>query len=186
MNKILPLSTEYITPSRSIEILKLTLQEESKIVYVYNFEGNHFRFFDSILSLIAFFEDRTEPEISFSSEQELDRFLEGFGSELSTEGNLKLNYRYRDAGNYKQFGSVIFSNSKKLTLDDATHLIQKKLISGEFFVPKDWDLPVLYFHPYDATLDHEYHEFENWEETFEKFSDPRDVSVFLDQIQIGS
>lgn len=80
MNRILPLYTEYITPSRSIEILKLTFQEESKIVYVYNFEGNHFRFFDSILSLITFFEEGTEPKISFSSEQELDRFLEGYSS----------------------------------------------------------------------------------------------------------
>ena len=105
MNKILPISTEYLTPSRSIEVLTLINQKESKLVYIHNFEGSHFRFFDSILSLIAFFEQGIEPEVSFSSEQELDKFLERFGlGELSAELNIKLNYRYRDVGNYKQFG----------------------------------------------------------------------------------
>lgn len=94
MNKILLLSTEYITPSRSIEILTIINQKESRLVYVYNFEGTHFRLFDSILSLIAFFEKGIEPKISFLTEEELDKFLERFGlGELSTELNIKLNYR---------------------------------------------------------------------------------------------
>lgn len=85
MNKILPISTEYLTPSRSIEVFTLINQKESKLVYIYNFEGTHFRFFESLLSLIAFFEKGIEPEISFLSEQELDKFLEKFGlGELST------------------------------------------------------------------------------------------------------
>ena len=95
---MLPISTEYLTPSRSIEVLTLINQKESKLIYIYNYEGTHFRFFESLLSLIAFFEQGIEPEISFLSEQELDKFLEGFGlGELSTELNIKLNYRYRDA-----------------------------------------------------------------------------------------
>ena len=76
MNKILPLSTEYLTPSRSIEVLTLINQKESKLIYIYNYEGTHFRFFESILSLIAFFEQGIEPESSFLSEKELDKFLE--------------------------------------------------------------------------------------------------------------
>lgn len=185
MNKILPLSTKYLTPSRSIEVFTLINQKESKLVYIYNFEGSHFRFFESLLSLIAFFEKGIEPEISFLSEQELDKFLEKFGlGELSTELNIKLNYRYRDAGNYKQFGSVIFSNLKRLSIEKATNLIQEKLISDEFFVPKNWNLPPLHFHPHDPELDHDYHEFESWEETFEPANDLRDVRGFFDEIQI--
>ena len=184
MNKILPLTTEYITPSRSIEILTLINQKESKLVFIYNFEAKHFRFFESILSLIAFFEKGIEPEISFLSEQELDKFLEGFGlGELSTELNIKLNYRYRDAGNYKQFGKVIFSNQNRLSIEKATKLIQEKLISEEFFVPQNWNLPKLHFHPYDSELDHDYHEFESWEESYEKENDPRDVREFLKEIE---
>ena len=186
MNKILPLTTEYLTPSRSIEILTLINQKESKLVYIYNFEGNHFRFFDSLLKLIEFFEKGIEPELSFSSELELDKFLAGFGlGESASQPNLKLNYRYRDAGNYKQFGSVVFSNSSNLSLDEATKLIQEKLISSEFFVPKEWKLPTLHLHPYDPELDHEYHEFEIWELTDDAPTDKREASVFLKEIQIG-
>lgn len=93
MNKILPLTTEYITPSRSIEILILNNQKESKLVYIYNFEENHFRFFDTLLKLIEFFEKGIEHEFSFSSENELGKFLEGFGlGGVTSELNLKLNY----------------------------------------------------------------------------------------------
>ena len=186
MNKIIPVSTEYITPSRSIEILNLINQKESKQVYIYNFEGNHFRFFDSLLGLIQFFETRAEPEYSFSSEAELDAFLEKYGSgEKSRTLNLKLNYRYRDAGNYKQFGSVIFPNSSQIAVSEATILIQEKLISEEFFNPKDWNLPRLQFHPYDPEFDHEYHEFEEWEITEEAPTDDRDVLTFLQNIEKG-
>lgn len=186
MNKILPIATEYISSSQSIEILNLINQKETRQVYIYNFEGTHFRFFDSVLGLIAFFERGIEPEVSFSSETELDKFLESFGlGELSKEPNLKLNYRYRDAGNYKQFGSVIFANTHQLSIGEATIQILEKLIDNEFFIPQEWDLPRLHFHPYDPELDHEYHEFENWEETFEQATDPRDVKEFLKEIEKG-
>jgi hypothetical protein len=99
--------------------------------------------------------------------------------------NLKLNYRYRDAGNYKQFGSVIFPNSSQLAISEATKLIQEKLISGEFFIPNDWNIPRLQFHPYDPEFDHEYHEFEEWEVTEEATTDDRDVLTFLQNIEKG-
>lgn len=186
MNKILPIATEYINPSRTIEILNLVNPKGSRQVYIYNFEGNHFRVFDSLLGLIRFFETRKEPEYSFSSEAELDAFLEKYGSdEKSRTLNLRLNYHYRDAGNFKQFGSVIFPNSSQLAVSEATKLIQEKLISGEFFNPKDWNLPRLHFHPYDPELDHEYHEFEEWEITEEAPTDDRDILAFLQNIQKG-
>ena len=75
MNKIIPISTEYLKPSRTIEILNLVDLELSKQVYIYNHEGTHFRFFDSLIDLIQLFEVGKEPENSFSSENELDEFL---------------------------------------------------------------------------------------------------------------
>jgi hypothetical protein len=47
--------------------------------------------------------------------------------------NLRLNYRYRDAHNYKEFGSVVFSNNTGLSIETATALLREKLISEEFF-----------------------------------------------------
>jgi len=75
MNKIIPLSTEYLRPSRTIEILNLTDFGLKKQVYIYNHEGTHFRFFDSLIDLIQFFEVGKEPQNSFLSENELDDFL---------------------------------------------------------------------------------------------------------------
>ena len=38
MNKIITITTEYIKPSRSTEILNLASPTETKQVYVYNYE----------------------------------------------------------------------------------------------------------------------------------------------------
>lgn len=76
MNKIISVSTEYLLPSRTIEILNLVRFEDSKLVYIYNYEGKYFRFFDSLAGLISYFESGIEPEYSFDSEDKLDAFLE--------------------------------------------------------------------------------------------------------------
>lgn len=93
--------------------------------------------------------------------------------------NFKFNYRYRDAENYKQFGSVVFSNSSGLTLDEASEAIRKRLISEEFFVPKEWGIPALYAAPYNPEYDHEWHEFEGLEETIEAPTQQRDILKIL-------
>ena len=77
MRKLIPITTEYIRPSRSIDILHLEEDGLIKQIYIYNYEGLHFHYFDSLLRLIQFFETGLEPNRSFYSEQELDDFLEG-------------------------------------------------------------------------------------------------------------
>jgi len=96
---------------------------------------------------------------------------------------LKLNYRYRDADNYKQFGSVVFSNPTEMTIEEATGILLPKLISDEFFVPQDWGLPRLHASPYDPVVDHEWHEFEDFEETSDPKTDPREILSFLETIE---
>lgn len=93
--------------------------------------------------------------------------------------NIKLNYRYRDADNYKQFGSVVFPNPIDMTVEEASSLLLPKLISGEFFVPHEWGLPRLHASPYNPTVDHEWHEFEGFEETEEEVTDEREIGEFL-------
>jgi hypothetical protein len=80
MNKITPITSEYLRPSRTIETIRLVEGNLEWMVYIYNYEGTHFRFFDSLIDLIQFFEVGKEPQISFSSEIELDLFLENFNS----------------------------------------------------------------------------------------------------------
>lgn len=186
MNKIIPITTEYITPSRTIEIFNLLRFEESKQVYVYNFEGKHFRVFESLVDLIRFFEVGKEPRASFDSESDLDEFLDRLplGDDVR-KLNLKFNYMYRDGANYKQFGSVVFTNPNFLTPREATGILTQKLISNEFFVPQDWSIPRLQYHPYDPEIDHDYHEFESFEWTEEEVTDGRNVEEFLAEVKKG-
>lgn len=78
MNKIIPLSTEYLSPSRTIELINIVNSRSSRLVYVYNHEGTHFRFFDALISILQFFKSGREPEHTFTSEVELDAFLRDF------------------------------------------------------------------------------------------------------------
>lgn len=73
--------------------------------------------------------------------------------------NIQFNYLYRDAGNYKTYGSVIFSNKENLSIEFIKESILKKLIDQEYFVPKKWNVPLLSLVSYDAELDHEWYEF---------------------------
>ncbi|WP_250161344.1 hypothetical protein [Algoriphagus algorifonticola] len=186
MNQLIPIATEYLTPSRTLEILNLVRFEKSKQVYVYNYEGTQFRVFESLVDLIRFFELGKEPLYSFDSEEDLDEFLEQLPlKEGKRPLNLKLNYRYRDGANYKQFGWVIFANPNSLSPREASEKLKKKLIYSEYFVPQDWDLPKLQNHSYDPEIDHEWHEFESFEWTDEEVMDKREISSFLHEIQKG-
>src|SRR5690606_1346312 len=53
------------------------------------------------------------------------------------------NYLYRDAGNYKQHGSVVFGNPNNRRLNEVDQRIRAALIDGEFFVARHWGLPDL-------------------------------------------
>jgi hypothetical protein len=99
--------------------------------------------------------------------------------------NLRLHYLYRDAHNYKEFGSVVFANSPGMSIESATALLREKLISEEFFVPQDWGLPRLHTQPYDPEVDHEWHEFEEFEETADAATDERGVLEFLEGVMKG-
>lgn len=76
MNNIACIDVSYLRPSRTIETILLENSSKKRIVYVYNYEGWHFRFFNNIIEILNFFRDKFEPEISFETEEELDKYLE--------------------------------------------------------------------------------------------------------------
>ena len=78
MKSLIPITSEYIRSSRSIDILHLVENNLIQPVYIYNYEGLHYHYFDSLIRLIQFFEEGLEPNRSFYSEQDLDDFLEGW------------------------------------------------------------------------------------------------------------
>lgn len=78
MNKITVINTEYITSSRTLEIIALENSRRRRCVFVYNYEGTHFRFFDTLISVIEFFQSGKDSNVSFNTEAELDLFLENY------------------------------------------------------------------------------------------------------------
>ena len=99
--------------------------------------------------------------------------------------NIKFNYLYRDAGNYKSYGSVVFSNKNCLKTEEVNSKITFCLISGEFFIPSKWKIPLIYIFPYDNDLDHEWYEFEYCEYSLDQFTDLRTIDEFLNEIGLG-
>jgi len=97
----------------------------------------------------------------------------------ASNNNIKFNYLYRDAGNYKEFGETIFTNQDSKSLQEIELAIRKNLIEGEFFIPEKWNIPRLTFDSYSPELDHDYHEFESVEVTDENQSESVDISTFL-------
>lgn len=75
MNTLLALNVDYLRPSRTIETILISNKISEKVVFVYNYEGNSFRVFDNVITLINFFESNLESKYHFNSEIELDKFL---------------------------------------------------------------------------------------------------------------
>ena len=80
--------------------------------------------------------------------------------------NIKLNYLYRDASNYKNYGSVIFSNTNGIPIKQIELALRNTLIDGEYFIANKWNIPELFFEEYNSD-DHEFHEFYSIEITNE-------------------
>jgi hypothetical protein len=75
MNTITAIDTEYLRANRSIDTVLLNNGSLFKTMWIYNFEGIHFRVFQNLLAVLNFLYHSHEPDNSFTSESELDDFL---------------------------------------------------------------------------------------------------------------
>ncbi len=98
--------------------------------------------------------------------------------------NIEFFYLYRDAGNFKQFGSVVFANDKHLSIESITQAIKNSLIDELFFDPYAANVPPLFFDDFDDELDHDWHEFEVVKEVETPTNDSlnRDITSFISQL----
>ena len=78
MNTFRTLDLNYLQPSKTLETILVKNGSKERVLYVYNYEGWHFRVFISLQEIFNFFEDEFEPLISFESEAKLDNFLLNF------------------------------------------------------------------------------------------------------------
>ena len=86
--------------------------------------------------------------------------------------NIQFSYLYRDAGNFKRFGSVTLANPEGLAPSILEKKIREVLIDGLYFVAEGVFLPSLRFPDYLPELDHNWHEFECISESTNGGTDP--------------
>lgn len=81
--------------------------------------------------------------------------------------NIEFEYRYRDWGNFKRYGSVVFQNQHRLTADEISQRVVRSLTDDQFFDASKLFIPELFFRdsPFDPDLDHGQHEFFSVSET---------------------
>jgi hypothetical protein len=76
--------------------------------------------------------------------------------------NIEFSYMYRDGGNYKKFGRVVFSNPDQVASQSVTEELRQAFDGGELFIAEQIRLPEVFLYAggsfsYD---DHCYHEFD--------------------------
>lgn len=98
-----------------------------------------------------------------------------------SENNLKFEYLYRDAGNYKQFGFMVLENPTQIKPDAARDFIRPYLIDGEFFYPDKVQVPRIEIYEYDPEIDHHWYEFEKFSLTNEKSTESITVQNFINR-----
>lgn len=99
--------------------------------------------------------------------------------------NVLLTYLYRDAGNYKYWGEVVFSNRDDTDPATLEAEAQRHLIDGNWFVAEDVGLPDLRTDSWDEELDHDWHEFHSLSATSATADDPvgRDVQDWIGDLR---
>jgi hypothetical protein len=75
MNNFNAIHVEYIRANRTIETICVSNLKVKKTFYLYNFEGISFRLFDSLSTLIHFFESGNQNYKQFNTEFQLDKYL---------------------------------------------------------------------------------------------------------------
>lgn len=97
--------------------------------------------------------------------------------------NVMFSYMYRDAGNFKQYGEVIFANPDQLPLQSAEEAIRRVLIDGQFFVPTNWSIPLISGFAFDPDLDHSWYEYTELSSTKAPPTDERTLQQFLETLR---
>ena len=96
--------------------------------------------------------------------------------------NVRFEYLYRDAGNFKRWGEVVFSNTNNIGQETLDRLSRSALPLDElYFLPDKVGVPSLHFESSVNDLDHCWHEIHAFELCENAPDDPchRDVERFI-------
>ena len=101
--------------------------------------------------------------------------------------NVKFIYLYRDGGNYKKWGHVVFRNPDELSCDFITKAMREAFMQDRLFIAHQIRVPdsFLYTRGEANSDDHCYHEFDKVQRTVDAPSDKyeRAMSEFLTEVR---
>lgn len=83
MNDIRILKTIEIRASRTFDIVLISSKNVNDILYIYNYEGIHYRLFDCKIEVRKFFNCENAVFLEFSDDESLDNFLLNYQKQLS-------------------------------------------------------------------------------------------------------
>lgn len=95
--------------------------------------------------------------------------------------NIRFSYMYRDAGNFKNWGEIVFSNPHNVPLENLSAKVKLALLDEMYFDAFAVKVPDLFFDDYEEDLDHDWHEFERLEQVDSPTTDrqERTIETFL-------
>ena len=101
--------------------------------------------------------------------------------------NLKFSYLYRDAGNFKSWGEIVFLNPERLSMVSIQQRLEAAFDSHELFIAHQIDVPEVFLYN-DGNVsanDHCFHEFGSIDSTDEATNDlkHRSISQFLADVE---
>lgn len=103
--------------------------------------------------------------------------------------NIRFEYLYRDAGNFKNWGELVFSNPSNINVDMLKSIAANMLIDQSYFIASKANVPDLHFKEYNMQLDHHcWHEIHTFVPTEEAPNDPlgRNIEEFIESLREGT
>lgn len=101
--------------------------------------------------------------------------------------NIKFFYLYRDAGNYKAWGEIVFSNIEKMALAEVTARLRSAFSQEILFVADQIHVPEVFLYNGSKVTsdDHCFHEFDAVEISNEQANDERERSTkrFVEEVE---
>jgi hypothetical protein len=101
--------------------------------------------------------------------------------------NLEFTYLYRDGGNYKKWGRVVFSNPDRLDSDSAEKELRRVFLQDGLFIARQIRVPEIFLYAYGEFSfdDHCYHELDGVRRTPGAVDDAyrRSISEFLGEVK---
>ena len=100
---------------------------------------------------------------------------------------IRFNYLYRDAGNFKSWGEIYFSNPDKLVLKSIDEQLRCAFDQEVFFIAHQISVPEIFLYKEGGLIsnDHCFHEYDSVELVENKaFSlDPRSMKLFIQVVE---